>query len=63
VFSGIDGGLGSLIYRVFKHGNGCRKKMMIRIWIAQRSPRTHLWFHRFAPSEDKDQEDYLHDDD
>jgi hypothetical protein len=55
--------LGSLIYRVFKLRNGCRKKMMIRIWTAQRSPRIRPWFRGFAPSEDTDQEDYLHDDD
>jgi hypothetical protein len=59
----IDRGPGILIYRVFKLGNGCRKKMMIRIWTAQRSPRTHPWFRGFASSEDTDQEDYLHDDD
>jgi hypothetical protein len=53
---------GSLIYRVFKLGNGCRKKM-IRIWIAPRSPRTRPRFRGFAPSEDTDEEDYLHDDD
>jgi hypothetical protein len=54
---------GSLIYRVFKLGNGCRKKMMIGIWIAWRSPRTRPWFRGSVPSEDNDQEDYLHDDD
>jgi hypothetical protein len=54
---------GSLIYRVFKLGNGCKKKRMIGIWTAQRSPRTRPWFHRFAQSEDMDQEDYFHDDD
>jgi hypothetical protein len=54
---------GSLIYRVFKLRNGCRKKRMIGIWAAQRSPRTHPWFRRFAQSEDMDQEDYFHDDD
>jgi hypothetical protein len=27
------------------------------------SPGSCPWFHRFSPSEDKDQEDYLHDDD
>jgi hypothetical protein len=59
----IGRGPGILIYRVFKLRNGCRKKMMIGIWIAQRSPRTRPWFCRFAPSEDTDQEDYLHDDD
>jgi hypothetical protein len=53
----------SLIYRVFKLGNGCRKKMMIRIWTTQSSPQTRPWFRRLAQSEDTDQEDYFHDDD
>jgi hypothetical protein len=53
----------SLIYRVFKLGNGCRKKMIIKIWTAQRSPQTCPWFYGLAPSEDTDQEDHLHDDD
>jgi hypothetical protein len=39
------------------------EKMMIGIGITQRSSRTRPWFHRIAPAEDKDQEDYLHDDD
>jgi hypothetical protein len=29
---------------------------------AQATPRTCPWFHRFAPSEDKDQEDYFYND-
>jgi hypothetical protein len=32
---------------------------MIRIWTAQRSPRTRPRFRRFAQSEDTDQEDYF----
>jgi hypothetical protein len=54
---------GSLISRVFKLRNRCRKKMMIKIWAAQRCPQTRPWFRGFASSEDKDQENYLHDDD
>jgi hypothetical protein len=37
--------------------------MMIGIGIAQRSSRTRPWFRGIALAEDKDQEDYLHDDD
>jgi hypothetical protein len=40
-----------------------QKKMMIKIWTAQRSPRARPWFHEFAPYEVTDQEDHLHDDD
>jgi hypothetical protein len=40
-----------------------QEKMIIGIGIAQRSSQTHPWFHGFAPYEDTDQEDYLHDDD
>jgi hypothetical protein len=39
------------------------EKMLIEIGIAQRSSRTRPWFRGFAPFEDTDQEDYLHDDD
>jgi hypothetical protein len=35
---------------------------MIRIGIAHRSSRTRPWSRGIAPAEDKDQEDYLHDD-
>jgi hypothetical protein len=40
-----------------------QEKMMIGIWRAQRSSRTRPWFCRIALAEDKDQEDYLHDND
>jgi hypothetical protein len=30
---------------------------------SQGSPQTRPWFRGFTPTEDKDQEDYLHDDD
>jgi hypothetical protein len=40
-----------------------QEKMMIGIGIDQRSSRTHPWFRGITPAEDKDQEDYLHDDD
>jgi hypothetical protein len=59
----IDRGPGILIYRFFKLRNGCRKKMMIRIWTTQRSPQTRPWFRGFAQSKNTDQEDYLHEDD
>jgi hypothetical protein len=32
------------------------------VWSSQATHRTRPWFHKFTPSEDKDQEDYFHDD-
>jgi hypothetical protein len=29
---------------------------------SQATPETHSWFYGFAPSDDKDQEDYFQDD-